>query len=566
MTAAGILPDMLRPVLFLASSLILGLCVSGAAVAQATRPAHDVLIRNGRVIDGTGNPWFYADVAIDGDRIAAIGDLRDATAKLVIDAQGKVVAPGFIDVHTHADDDLYKLPAAENFVRQGVTTIVTGNCGGSVRDVAQYFDNLQKRGVGLNVATLYGHNTILRAVKGPAAGDLTPEQMAQAKELMDKAMRDGAIGMSTGLIYTPGRWSSTEEIIEIATAAAKHGGIYASHMRSEGNGILDAIDEALRVGREAGCRVQISHFKMPTDVAARMGGSDVTLARVVAAREAGQEVWIDQYPYTASSTTINTVLPDWLLEDGPDAAKAMLADEASLARVLEDMRKTHEVGRGRKSMAYTVIASCKAFPQYVGKNLQQIAVMRKLEGAGELLKPDAAADTSTVTMEDQYRAAIAIYLAGGASCVFHTMDEGQVENIMRHPLVGVASDSGVREFNAGQPHPRGYGTNARVLGKYVRERKLIGLEEAVRKMTSMPALAFRLHDRGVLRAGAVADVVVFDPDTVADRATFDAPHAYAEGFACVIVNGTPVIRDAAMTGALPGRPVRGLAGRTDSSR
>lgn len=560
MTAGGILPDMLRSALLLAFAQICAL-LSSPVGAQTTQPqpSHDVIIRSARVIDGAGNPWFYADLAIDGDRIAAVGDLRGATAALEIDAGGKVVAPGFIDVHTHADDDLYKLPAAENFVRQGVTTIVSGNCGSSVRDVAQYFDNLQKRGVGLNVATLYGHNTILRAVKGSAAGELTPVQMEQARQLMDKAMRDGAVGLSTGLIYTPGRWSSTEEIIEIARVSAAHGGIYASHMRSEGHGILEAIDEALRVGREAGCRVQISHFKMPTDVAARMGGSDVTLARVVAARDAGQEVWIDQYPYTASSTTINTVLPDWVLEDGPEAAKQKLNDPDTLARVLDDMRKNHEIGRGRKSMAYAVIASCKAFPQYEGKNLQQVAVMRKLEGAGDLLQPEGAAPT--VTMEDQYRAAIAIYLAGGASCVFHTMDEQQVENIMRHPLVGIASDSGVREFNAGQPHPRGYGTNARVLGRYVRERKLITLEEAVRKMTSMPARAFRFDDRGVLRPGASADVVVFDPDTVIDKATFDAPHAYAEGFEFVFVNGVAVIRDGQMTGALPGRPVYG-PGRT----
>lgn len=537
--------------------IALSLTLCAAAAGQTTRPAHDILIRNGQVLDGAGNPWFYADVAIDGGKISAIGDLRDASGKVVIDAAGKVVAPGFIDVHTHADDDLYKLPQAENFIRDGVTTIVTGNCGGSVRDVAAYFENLSKRGVACNVATLYGHNTILRAVKGDRAGDLTDAQMQQARDLVDRAMRDGAIGLSTGLIYTPGKYSSTEEIIELAKVSAKHGGIYASHMRSEGAGIMAAIDEALRIGREAGCRVQISHFKLPTDYAARVGGTDATLARVVAAREAGQEVWLDQYPYTASSTTISTLLPDWVLENGSDEAKKLLATEDGLKRVLADMKEQYEVRRGRGSMAYVVIASAKEFPQYVGKNLRQIAIMRKLGDSTELLRDAKVEDESIVTMEDQYRAAIDIWSNGGASCVFHSMDEDAVANIMRHPLVGIASDSGVREFNAGQPHPRGYGTNARVLGRYVRQKKLITLEDAVRKMTSMPATAFRLHDRGRLAEGMVADVVVFDPQTVTDKSTFEQPHAYSEGFDAVIVNGKVVFRDGKMTGDLPGKPVFG---------
>ena len=545
--------------------IALSLTLCAAAAGQTTRPAHDILIRNGQVLDGAGNPWFYADVAIDGGKISAIGDLRDAAGKVVIDAAGKVVAPGFIDVHTHADDDLYKLPQAENFIRDGVTTIVTGNCGGSVRDVAAYFDNLIKRGVACNVATLYGHNTVLQATKGDRAGDLTDAQMEQARALVDRAMRDGAIGLSTGLIYTPGKYSSTEEIIELAKVSAKHGGIYASHMRSEGAGIMAAIDEALRIGREAGCRVQISHFKLPTDYAARVGGTDATLARVVAAREAGQEVWLDQYPYTASSTTISTLLPDWVLENGSDEAKKLLATEDGLKRVLADMKEQYEVRRGRGSMAYVVIASAKEFPQYVGKNLRQIAIMRKLGDSTELLRDAKVEDESIVTMEDQYRAAIDIWSNGGASCVFHSMDEDAVANIMRHPLVGIASDSGVREFNAGQPHPRGYGTNARVLGRYVREKKLITLEDAVRKMTSMPATAFRLHDRGRLAEGMVADVVVFDPQTVTDKSTFEQPHAYSEGFDAVIVNGKVVFRDGKMTGDLPGKPIYG-PGRPEDAR
>lgn len=535
-----------------------------AAVESAPTPADlppapfDIVITNGRVIDGTGTPWFYADVGIRGEKIAAIGNLSEAAARLRVDARGRVVCPGFIDVHTHADEDLYRLPRAENFIRDGVTTIVSGNCGGSPRDVAAFFANLRKRGVALNVATLYGHNTILRAVKGDAAGDLSVEQMQRARAMIDQAMRDGAVGLSTGLIYTPGKWSSTEEIIELAKVAASYGGIYASHMRNEGGGIMAAIDEALRIGREAGCRVQISHFKLPTDYADRVGGSDATLARVMAARDAGQEVWLDQYPYTASSTTINTLLPDDLLEDGAEAARKKLADPQQLAGVLEQMRKQHEEARGRKSMAFAVIASCRAHPEYVGKNLQQVARMRKLSPTTQLVRDASASDDATaVTMEDQYRAIIDIYLSGGASCVFHTMDETQVENIMRHTLVGIASDSGVREFGSGAPHPRGYGTNARVLGHYTRERKLFPLHEAIRKMTAMPATAFRFSDRGILRPGFAADVVIVDPDRVIDRATFEQPHAYSEGIDTVIVNGRLVLNEGEMTGELPGVPIVG---------
>ncbi|MCS7032677.1 MAG: amidohydrolase family protein, partial [Phycisphaerae bacterium] len=320
--------------------------------------------------------------------------------------------------------------------------------------------------------------------------------------------------------------------------------------------ILDAIEEAVRIGRESGCRVQISHFKLPTDYVARVGGSQATLARVDAARQAGLELWLDQDPYTASSTSISTLIPDWVLANGREEARRILSDESQLPRVLESMKQQYEVRRGRKSMAYVVIAACREHPEYVGKNLQQIAALRKMPPGTELLR-DADLPVEAVTMEDQYRAAIAIYLAGGATCVFHAMDEDQVSHILRHPLVSVASDSGVREFGSGQPHPRGYGTNARVLGRYVRQLKLISLEEAVRKMTAMPAAAFRFSDRGLLRPGFAADIVVFDPETVADRATFEQPHAWPEGFDLVVVNGQPVFHQGRMTGKLPGRPLMG---------
>lgn len=542
--------------LILAGTLTLLLLCSGASAAERH---YDVLIRNGRIIDGTGNPWFYADLAITDGRIVAIGAATGATADREIDADGLVVAPGFIDVHTHADEGLIKLNNAENFIRNGVTTIVTGNCGYGVRSVKDYFDRLTEKGITLNVATLIGHNTILRATKGNQAGDLTDEQMQEAKEIVREAMKDGAVGLSTGLIYTPGTWSTTEEIVELMRVAAEYDGIYATHMRSESTGIMRAIDEALTIGRDAGCRVQISHFKLPRDVAAGIG-SDATIKRVLEARAAGQEVWIDQYPYTASSTGITTMLPDWVLQDGPEKAKEKLQDPETLAKCLADMKQSHEINRKRTDLSYAVIASSRAYPTMAGRNVKEVAQLLKLReqsgGNLELLGEDPP-KLPDVTMEEQYLAVIDIYLKGGASCVFHTMDETEVETIMASPLVAVASDSGVREFGAAQPHPRGYGTNSRVLGKYVRERNIITLEDAIRKMTSMPALAFRFNDRGLLREGFVADVVVFNPDTVIDKATFEKPHAYPDGIDYVIVHGQLVIDNGELTGKLPGKPVYG---------
>lgn len=528
--------------------------------APALGKQYDLLIRNGRIIDGSGNPWFYGDLAIDSGKIVAVGDIPGATGRTEIDAKGLVVAPGFIDVHTHADEDLYKFPQAENFVRDGVTTIVTGNCGYGVKDVGEYFTRLKEKGVALNVATLIGHNTVLRAVKGDKAGALTAEQMQQGKDLVRRAMRDGAVGFSTGLIYTPGMYSPTEEIVELMKVSAGYGGIYATHMRSESTSIMAAIDEALTVGRLANCRVEISHFKLPRDVAATLGG-DATVKKVLAARAAGQEVWVDQYPYTASSTGIATLLPDWVREDGDEEAKKKLQDPSTVARVLDDMKKQHEIARKRTDMSFAVIASSRAYPKLAGRNVKQIAQLMKLrEQSGsaefELLaeKPSAL---PAVTMDDQYRAVIDIWLKGGASCVFHTMDELEVETILRCPLVSIASDSGVREFGAAQPHPRGYGTNARVLGKYVRERNVITLEDAIRRMTSLPATAFRFTDRGLLRSGYVADITIFNPDTVIDRATFEKPHAYPDGIEYVIVNGQVLLERNKLSGKLPGKPIYG---------
>ena len=550
------------------ASFTFGAAPTSVPTTKATAGADDeIVIRNGRIVDGTGNAWFNGDVLVRGNRIVAIGKVDAQPDAEVVDASGLVVAPGFIDVHTHADSDAIG-SRCENFIRNGVTTLVVGNCGGSPRDIGDYFHRLRERGSGCNLAALIGHNTILNMTKGDAAGELTPEQMDRAKEIVAKAMREGAVGLSTGLIYKPGTYSKTEEIIGLAKVAAQHGGIYATHMRDEGTDILDAIDEALRIGREAGCPVEISHFKLPRDVAKKLGGADATLGKVMAARAAGQEVWIDQYPYTASSTGLNTMLPDWVFDKGNDEASNRMADRALVEKMIADMRRSNEVRRKRTSLAYAVIASSRAEPTLAGRNMLEVAQLFKLRelrqqtkssgGGGdvELLAKDPK-QLPEVTMEDQYRAVIDLARRGGAQMVFHTMDEQEVVDILKHPLVSVASDSGVRSLGSGMPHPRGYGTNARVLGRYVREKKLITLEDAVRKMTSLPAMAFRMDERGLVRAGYVADLTVFDPATVSDKATFEKPHAYAEGVRHVVVNGRLVMKDAAMTGLLSGGPVYG---------
>jgi|GEM_PF-23353 len=552
-----------RGFLFLFSAAMLVLGAAGAVGQPASQAASfDLLIRNGRLVDGSGNPWCYADVGIRQGKIAALGALADATAPREIDAKGLVVAPGFIDLHTHADAGLFNIPDAGNFTRDGVTTLVTGNCGGSVNDIGAYLARLQEEGVALNVATLVGHNTILRWAKGNVATPLTPQQLRQCKARLRQAMREGAFGMSTGLEYTPGRFSSTEEIIELQKAVAELGGLYASHMRNEDITIIPAVEEALRIGREAGCRVEISHFKIARN--SLDDGIRIPLQMVLDARREGLEVWLDQYPYTASSTGITLLLPERVFEGGSESAKAILSDPEQAAQVIAEMVAYHRDKRHRPDFSFAVISSCRAYPEYVGMNVTEIARRMKLKqaqpGASEAAPSEALPE---VTMEEECRAIIDIYLQGGASCVYHTMDEEDVIRIMQCPLTSVCSDSGVRRPGRSKPHPRGYGSRARVLGRYVREMNVLTLEEAVRKMTSLPAQAFRFKERGLLREGYWADITIFDPETVSDRATYEDPHQYSEGVEYVLVNGEMIVAQGQITGKLPGKPLYGPAYRPE---
>ncbi len=508
---------------------------------------YDLIIKGGRIVDGSGNPWYEADIGIRNGRIAVIGRLDGQPAARVLDASGLIVAPGFIDVHTHVEGSLRRLPTAENFLFDGVTSIVTGNCGTSVTELDSFFTDLRATGISINLATLIGHNSVRRAVMGLAQRDPTPEEQAQMEALVEQAMQAGAVGFSTGLIYLPGTYSKTPEVIALARAAAKHHGIYASHIRNEGNdeqmNVFGAIAEAINVGRAAGMPVEISHFKVSSK--RLWGQSKKTLELIEQARSEGVDVTVDQYPYTASSTNLGVLAPSWALADGDSAMKARFADPKTRKKIVAEMKKML-TRAGRTDYSYAYVARCRWDSSLEGKSISQINRSWKRKK----------------TLDNEIRTVLEMLEKGGAQMIYHTMSEEDVQRILRYPYSMVASDAGVIEFGSGVPHPRGYGTNARVLGRYVREMKLLRLEEAIRKMTSLPAQRFRFTDRGILRPGMWADIVVFDTQTVADRATFEKPHAYSTGFEYVLVNGRVVIERGRHTGERPGQIILGPAVRT----
>jgi len=513
-----------------AAALIAGTIRIPLASAQA--PRYDILIAGGTVIDGTGRAGVVQDVAIKNGRIASVGRVPRSQAAEVIDASGLVVAPGFIDVHTHADN-LVNRPAAANFVRMGVTTIVAGNCGGSALDIAAALAALRERPAAVNFATLIGHNTVRSAVMGSENRPPRAAELARMKSLVWKGMADGAVGFSTGLQYVPGTYAKTMEIVELARAAANAGGIYASHMRNEGTALEEAIAETIQVGEMSGARVQISHLKV--DSPNRWGASQKALAMIDAARHKGIDVRADQYAYTAASSTLGIRFPSWVLEGGQTKITERLNDSAAWQKI-----KTEMAGllaeRGLRDLSFAVVAMHRADPSLNGLSMKQIASRR--------FGSDSA--------DAQFEAARAMMLADGASMVYHFMSDADVDRIMRHPQVGFASDAGVLTFGEGAPHPRGYGNNARVLGAYARGRGVISLEEAIRKMTSLPAGHFRFANRGLIRAGYAADLVIFDRALVADTATFEAPHGYAAGIPYVLVNGELVVKNGTQTEARPG--------------
>jgi len=504
----------------------------------ARAQGYDLVLKGGKIIDGTGNGWFYGDVAIRSGKIAAIGKLGNVKADTVIDVKGLVIAPGFIDVHTHIERNDVAIPTADNFIFDGVTSVITGNCGSSNTEIASYFLRLDSVRTSINVATLIGHNSVRRAVMGDAQRDPSPEEQIRMEGLVEQAMREGAVGFSTGLIYIPGTYSKTPEVIGLAKAAAKFNGVYASHIRSESDGVSEALEEAINIGRQANIPVEISHFKVASKP--NWGRSVNTLRQVEEARMEGIDVTIDQYPYIASSTTLNTLLPAWIFSGGNDSLLLRLNDASGRKEIKSEMVRDLKK-RKMKHYAYAVVARYAADTTLNGKNIAEINRLKGRKG-----RAIEEAETILEMVEN-----------GSAQMVFFTMNEDDLKRIMQYPFNMFASDAGIVRFGEDSPHPRTYGTNARVLGQYVRDKKVIRLEEAIRRMTSLPAQKFQLQDRGLLRKGMAADLVVFNENSVADKSTFQLPHAYSIGFEYVIVNGAITMAHGKHTGARNGQALKG---------
>ncbi len=514
--------------------LFLLVAVSYSAYAQDA----DILLKGGKIIDGTGNSWYYGNVAIKGGKILQIGRLEGMSATRIIDVTGLIISPGFIDVHTHIEGNDLMVPTAGNFIFDGVTSVVTGNCGGSNENISKYFQQLDSVKTSINVATLIGHNTVRTAVMGDIQRDPTVEEQRKMEKLVEQAMRDGAVGLSTGLIYVPGTYSKSEEVIGLAKAASKYSGVYASHIRDEGDNVTQAIEEAVNIGRQAHMPVEISHFKVTYKP--NWGKSIGTLAQVDKARQDGIDVTIDQYPYIASSTTLNTTLPTWVFSGGNDSVMMRLKNNEQRKKIKKEMVELLKK-KQLKNYQYALVAHYSADTTVNGKRITEI---NRLKGR----KPKAIEEAETI---------LEMVEKGSAQMVYFSMDEEDLRRIMQYPFNMFASDAGIAKFGSEVPHPRTYGTNARVLGQYVRTLKVIPLEEAIRRMTSLPAQKFQLHDRGLLREGMVADIVVFDAQRVGDLSTFDKPHSYSTGFQYVIVNGQLVLDQNKHTGVRSGIVLKG---------
>ncbi|MBI1850965.1 MAG: D-aminoacylase [Planctomycetes bacterium] len=527
-------------------------------------PTFDVVIRGGVILDGTGGPAWQADVGVRGDTIADVGAIPKEAARRVIDATGLHVCPGFIDIHTHSDRSVLSCPTADSRVRQGVTTEVTGNCGSSAAprfgleltngskdadddasvkadwtDVASYAERLEKARISVNHAILVGQGTLRRSVVGLADRPLTPDETKQLLRAVEEAMDQGAFGLSTGLEYTPGRWTPTDEIVEMARIVARSGGLYASHVRNEEATLLEAIHEALEIGRRSGVRVQVSHVK----AAGRRNWPKQrpALGLIEAARAAGVDVRGDVYPYTAYATGLSIFLDDATLEGGADHYVKRLKDPENRARIRALVIARVASDPGDYDLVVISDVKTERNQGVVGKNLAEIAAAWKIEPVDALLR----------LLEEE---------EGSVSFIGHAMSPENVDTVLAHPLVMIGSDGSSRAPKGGAAdkgsHPRSYGTFARVLARYVRERHVLDLSTAVKKMTSLPADQLGLADRGRIARGHKADLVVFDAEMVKDEATFDDPCRFASGISHVLVNGVSVVENGAHTGARPGRALR----------
>lgn len=535
---------------------------------------YDILIKNGKIIDGAGNPWYKAEVAIKDEKIAAIGKLGNPDAKNTIDAKGHIVAPGFIDAHSHADYNTLLYRDMENITHQGITTVVAGQCGSTPAPLSElsranmqknfddeipegfelkltwssfdeYLKEEEKENVGANVAHMVGHGAVRAAAMGFDARAPTNVELDKMRDYVAEAMQSGAFGISTGLIYPPGIYAKTDEIIECAKVAARYGGIYDSHIRGEGATLMAALEEALEIGFKANIPVQVSHHKIA--IKELWGSSEKTLQMFMEARSKGLDVTVDQYPYKAGSTSLMTLLPPWVHDGGREKALERLRNP----ELREQMEK--EIKEG--------IEGWENFAGSLGwENVYVTSVItdenKPVEGLNmvEIKEHREAKDEFTALYE------LLLEEEGAPGMVIFYGHEDDVKRIMRHPLHMVGTDAGCCNvegpFCKGKPHPRHYGTYPKVLGKYVREEQLITWEEAIRKMTSFPAQRFGLLDRGLLRPGMVADVTIFNPDTVAELATYKEPHSFPVGIPYVIVNGSVTISDGVFTGDRSGVTLR----------
>ena len=534
----------------------------------------DIVIRNGNIIDGSGKMRYRADIAIKDGRIADIAPQIASGAEALIDAGGTTVSPGFIDMHSHSDFTLLVHPEAESKIRQGVTTELVGNCGGSPAPVpaghfddfmqymvglgnlyksvlkpqdwnwstlSQFYQELETKGIALNVAPLVGHSTLRSGVMGYAGGPPTSDEMNQMKRLLETELDQGAFGMSAGLIYHPGAFANRDELAQLAASVRSHEGIFTVHIRSEGNNLLEAIDEAISVGEKSGASIEISHLKCELPV--NWGNAKNALSRINQARDNGHRIDFDQYPYRAYQTGLLEIFPTWAKAHGADPMIAVLRDPESRQRVVKDMTQPpYDWENPMDGLDWDHI-HLNGFNQPKNQALEGLTVAQISEQLG--IEPLDA--IFRVFSEER----------GALSMIVFSMNEDEVIEIMQHPDGMIGSDgcsvapygpTGTRSV-----HPRFYGTFPRVLGRYVREKKVLALEQAVYKMTGLPARKLRLSDRGLLKKGYQADIVVFDENRIEDKATFENPHQYPSGIQYVLVNGQIVISNGEHTGRLPGK-------------
>ena len=510
-------------------------------LAPALAQQFDLVITGGQVIDGSGAPWFYSDLGIKGDTITALGNLASVETPRRLDAHGLVVAPGFIDIHTHARRGIFQNPAAENYIRQGVTTLMEGPDGSSALPIAPFLARVAAAHPAPNFGSFAGQGSIREAVMGLVNRPATAEEIEKMRRITRQAMLDGAFGVTTGLFYVPGNFTPTAEVIEVEKVAGAMGGMHHSHMRDEASHVLDSVRETIRIGEDGHMPTQITHHKI---IGKENWGKSVdTLRLVEEARARGVDVTIDQYPYTASSTGTASLIPQWAQEGGQKSLVERLDASTQRATIKLAVIDAIKFDRGGGDPANVVMANCAWDKSLAGKNLAEIAKARGRE----------------VTIENAAETLLEIQHSGGCQAVFHAISEDDVQRIMKYPFTMIGSDGEIPQFGVGAPHPRSYGTFVRVLGRYVRELHTLTLEDAVHKMSGLPAQRLKLYDRGLIRPGMKADLAIFDPATVADKATFEQPHQYAVGVKYVLVNGKLVIDAGKLTSERPGRILYGPA-------